>query len=389
MHVFVFQMQPSNSTSFPRIGIMGGGQLGRMMAIAAIPMGIDVRFISPTPAGPMNGLGEQIVDDWKSPEVLAAFADGCDVVTVESEWAPAEYLLEVLPEGTALWPHPDTLKLIRDKGLQKKTLEEAGLPVPPFACCKTIDEAKEAASAFGYPVMLKRFLGSYDGYGNATVRAPEDIDDAWPKLADDNGLMVESWVPFVRELSVLIARRPNGEHVIYPVAYTEQKDHRCHAVEVPAQISESTAKLAREIGLKAVETVNGVGITAVELFELENGDILVNEMAPRPHNTGHYSIEGSYASQFENHVRAVLDLPLGDPSLRTPCAVMINVLGHRDGVPATTGFTDALDIQGAAVHIYGKEGVRPKRKMGHVTTTGSDPKEVRVRAEQAAAHIQL
>ncbi len=368
---------------------MGGGQLGRMMAVAAIPMGFNVRFLSPHPAGPMDGLGEQVVGDWHDSDVLNSFAHGCDVVTVESEWAPAENLLK-LDTPPPIWPHPDTLKLIRDKGIQKTRLQEAGLPVPPFACCKTIEEAKITADNFGYPVLLKRFLGSYDGYGNATVHSPADIEEAWPDLADRNGLMVEAWVPFVQELSVLIARRPEGNHVIYPVAYTEQKDHRCHAVVVPAQISPETETLAKDIGLRAVEAVNGVGITAVELFELEDGSILINEMAPRPHNTGHYSIEGSYASQFENHVRAILDLPLGNPALRETTAVMINILGHRAAeTPATDGFREALEIPGTFVHIYGKVSVRPKRKMGHVTATGDDPAEVRTRAERAATLINL
>ena len=375
--------------SFPRLGIMGGGQLGRMMALAAIPMGINIRFLSPGPAGPMNGLGEQIVGDWHDPEILRTFIKDCDAITVESEWAPAENLLDLVPSSTSVWPHPDTLQLIRDKGIQKKTLQQAGLPVPPFQCCETVEEAKETAAKFGYPVLLKRFLGSYDGYGNATVKNDEELEQSWPDLADNNGLMVESWVPFVRELSVLVARRPNGVHVAYPVAYTEQKDHRCHAVVVPAAISESTRELAMDLGLKAVEAVNGVGITAVELFELPDGSIQINELAPRPHNTGHYSIEGCYASQFENHVRAVLDLPLGDPSLREASAVMINILGHREGLPQTIGYAEALAIEGVGVHLYGKEGVRSKRKMGHVTATGDDPITARTKAEKAASFIKL
>ncbi len=382
-------MPMSVDQSFPRLGIMGGGQLGRMMAIAAIPMGIDIRFLSPTSDGPMQGLGEHVIGDWHDPEVLRTFAAGCTSITVESEWAPAENLLDIIPAETGLWPHPETLLKIRNKGIQKKTLEAAGLPVPAFACCETIEQAKEAAAGFGYPVLLKRYLGSYDGYGNATVKTHEALEAAWPKLADESGLMVEAWVPFVRELSVLIARRPGGEYVIYPVAYTEQKDHRCHAVVVPAAVSDATAAKATAIGLKAVEAVQGVGITAVELFELADGSVLVNELAPRPHNTGHYSIEGCYASQFENHVRAVLDLPLGNPALRQPVAVMINVLGHRESVPETHGYQEALQVPGAAIHIYGKTGVRPKRKMGHVTTTGKDPKAVRELAEKAANLIQL
>ena len=382
-------MQPESDSAFPTIGIMGGGQLGRMLALAGIRMGLKIRFLDTKPSGPMQGLGEHIVGDWTDREVLARFADGCSVITVESEWAPAEHVAEILPASTALWPAPDTLRLIRNKGLQNKTLAEAGLPVPEFAICNTLQATLEQAETLGYPCLLKRLEGSYDGYGNATVRSNADVEAAWSRLATEEGILVEAWVPFVRELSVLVARRPGGEAVIYPVAYTEQRDHRCHAVVVPADITADVAERAREVGLKAVEAFNGVGITAVELFECADGAILVNELAPRPHNTGHYSIEGCYASQFENHLRAILDWPLGDPSLRAPAAVMVNILGKREGTPCLKGYHDALQISNASVHIYGKEGVRPKRKMGHVTVTGADPVEARRQAELAAGLIEL
>ncbi|GAB5519673.1 MAG: 5-(carboxyamino)imidazole ribonucleotide synthase [Rhodothermales bacterium] len=380
----------STSSAFPTLGIMGGGQLGRMTALAAIRMGLNVRFLVPSPAPPVEQLGTVTVGDWKDPEVLRAFADGCEAVTVESEWGPADEMAEVLPAGVPLWPAPATLQTIRDKGIQKRVLKEAGLPVPACTNCATPAEALSAAAEYGYPVLLKRFRGSYDGYGNATVHSPADLEAAWPKLADHDGLLVEAWVPFVRELAVLVARRPGGESVVYPVAYTEQRDHRCHAVVVPAQIDDRVAAQAQEIAVQAVETVNGVGLTAVELFELEDGTLLVNEMAPRPHNTGHYSIEGSHTSQFENHVRGVLDLPLGDPNLRAPVSVMINILGHRTTQPSSTdGYREALAIPGTALHLYGKGATKPKRKMGHVTATGTDAQKVRERAERAAALIQL
>ncbi|MEM9667030.1 MAG: ATP-grasp domain-containing protein, partial [Bacteroidota bacterium] len=320
--------------SFPTLGILGDGQLGRMSAFAALRMGLAVRTLTPTRSGPIDPLGEVVVGDWTDPDVLRRFATGCTAVTVESEWAPADRLLPVLPDGVALWPHPDTLHLIRDKGLQKQTLADAGLPVAPFARCASLSDAQAAAERFGFPVVVKKYRGSYDGYGNATVQSAEALADAWSHLADDAGALVEAWVTFRQELSVLVARRPGGDHVIYPVAYTEQRDHRCHAVVVPAAVAPATAEEARRIGLAAVEAVGGVGLTAVELFEDEHGHILVNELAPRPHNTGHYSIEGCHTSQFENHVRGVLDLPLGAPDLVTPVAAMINVLG---GVAAFNG----------------------------------------------------
>ena len=382
-------MQGTKASEFPMLGIMGGGQLGRMMALAAIRMGIKVRFLDTKPSGPMQGLGESMVGDWRDPKVLAAFADGCSAITVESEWAPAEYLENMLPPSTGLWPSPSTLRVIRNKGLQKKRLAEAGLPVPEFEICTSLEAAQNTAARFGFPCMLKRLEGSYDGYGNATVRKSSDVEDAWTKLASEEGLLVEAWAPFVRELSILVARRPSGDSIIYPVAYTEQRDHRCHAVVVPADIPSEVANRARDIGLRAVKAVDGVGITAVELFELQDGTILINELAPRPHNTGHYSIEGSHTSQFENHVRAVLDWPLGDPSLRAPIAVMVNILGHRTGPPSMDGYLEAIDVPGIAMHLYGKDAVRERRKMGHVTATGDDPDEVRSRAEKAAELVKL
>ncbi|MEM8560349.1 MAG: 5-(carboxyamino)imidazole ribonucleotide synthase [Bacteroidota bacterium] len=375
--------------AFPTLGILGGGQLGRMTALAAIPMGLRVRFLVPKPAAPIAPFADVTVADWTDAAVLRVFAEGCDAVTVESEWAPADLLATACPD-VPVWPAPATLQTIRHKGRQRTALADAGLPGPAFACCATLDEAHVALDTLELPVVAKRFEGSYDGYGNATVRTADDLDAAWTDLAADDGLLLEAFVPFVRELAVLVARRPGGEHVVYPVAETEQRDHRLHACIVPAPISDAVAGQARRIALGAVEAVGGVGITAVELFETEDGQVLVNELAPRPHNSGHYTIEGCHTSQFANHARAVLGLPLGDPSLRAPHVALVNVLGHRTSeVAEATGLDAALAEQGVGVHLYGKADVRPKRKMGHVTALGSDPAEVRARVEAAAAALRL
>lgn len=374
---------------FPVVGILGGGQLGRMMALAAIPMGIGVRFLAPAPAGPMQGLGRQTVGDWEDPDVLRAWSDGLSVITVESEWAPAEAAAAAMTGEVPVRPLPDTLDIIRHKGRQKQHLVEAGLPVPQFRNCADFDAALDAARSFGYPVLVKQFRRSYDGYGNATATSDDELRRAWSDLAAENGAMIEAFVNFKQELSVLVARRPGGEHVVYPVAHTEQRDHRCHSVVVPAEAEPDVLSEARRVGLNAVEAVGGIGLTAVELFETTDGRILINELAPRPHNTGHYSIEGAYTSQFENHIRAVLDLPLGSPELRQPISVMVNVLGSRTGEASPTGIREALDVPGASVHIYGKPQVKPKRKMGHVTVIGHRREEVRERAERAAVLIRL
>ena len=378
------------SSTFPTIGILGGGQLGKMMAAEAVRLGVDARLLSPKEAGPMQSYAGAQVGEWTDPDVLRPFTADCDVVTVESEWAPADAAAEVLPDDTALWPSTKTLSLIKDKGVQKQHLADAGCPVPAFACCETLDEALDAAEEFGYPVVLKQYRGAYDGYGNATAASEDELREAWPDLATEDGAMVETFADFARELAVQVARRPGGNQVVYPVAYTEQRDHRCHAVEVPADVDDEIANKARRIAQNSVDAVEGVGLIAVELFEMPDGRVLVNELAPRPHNTGHYSIEGAATSQFENHVRAVLDWPLGDPSLRTPVAVMVNVLGRREGTPPqTTGLPRALDTEGVTPHIYGKPDVRPGRKMGHVTALGTDRADTRKRAEMAASAIEL
>jgi 5-(carboxyamino)imidazole ribonucleotide synthase len=383
-------MTPPDISSFPTLGILGGGQLGKMMAAEAVRMSVDVRLLSPKDAGPMQAYSGSRTGDWTDPDVLRNFAADCDVITVESEWAPAEEAAEAVPGNTEVRPSPSTLAVIKDKGVQKRRLADAGCPVPDFKNCETLEEAVDAATSLGFPVVLKQYRGAYDGYGNATVHSAEELREAWPDLAADDGLMVETFADFTRELAVQVARRPGGEQVVYPVAYTEQRNHRCHAVEVPADVSEDVAREARSIAQQAVDVVEGVGLVAVELFEMPDGRVLINELAPRPHNTGHYSIEGSHTSQFENHLRGVLDWPLGNPSLRRPAAVMVNVLGTREGTPPdASGLSDALAVDGTHVHVYGKPDVRPGRKMGHVTALGSTRDNARERAERAAEAIHL
>ncbi len=375
--------------TLPTLGILGGGQLGRMTALATIRMGLGARFLVPEMTGSVADFADVTVADWKSPKVLRAWAQGCTAITVESEWAPADVLADVLPAGVGLWPSPDTLRAIRDKAVQKETIFRAGLPAPDYRVCRSRDELSRAALALGLPLMLKKRRGSYDGYGNHACRTPSDLDVGWEKLAQDDGLVAEAWVDFEAELSVLVARTPLGQSVVYPVFWTEQRDSRCHAVVVPGGFAPEVAREAERVGRAAVEAFAGVGITAVELFLTRDGRVLVNELAPRPHNTGHVTIEACHTSQFENHARAVLGLPLGDPSLRVPAASMVNVLGLRSGTVQGAGLSEALAVPGASVHLYGKRSVSPRRKMGHVTVTADTPEKARDQAEKAAALLRL
>ena len=386
------------------LGILGGGQLGRMTAFAALRLGLDVRILADRASGPAAPFAGMTVADWTDPFVLRDWAEGCDAVTVESEWAPADRLLDVLPDGTALWPSPDTLHVVRHKGRQRDRLAERRLPQPDYVLARTSDELAAAAQRFGLPVVAKRFEGSYDGYGNATCRQPDDLGAAWEALAADDGLLAEAFVPFEAELAVQVARRADGEAVVYPAVRSEHRDHRLHAATVPAGAPAAVEAEAQRVARAAVEAVGAVGVVTVELFLMPEGDelatgagaadglatgrVLVNEIAPRPHNTGHIWTEAGHTSQYENHVRAVLGLPLGDPGLRVPAACLVNVLGQREG-GTRPRLHDALAVEGATLHLYGKPDVRPARKMGHVVATASDAATARARAERAASLVRL
>jgi 5-(carboxyamino)imidazole ribonucleotide synthase len=371
----------------PVLGILGGGQLGRMTALAAVRLGVDVRLLTPRAEGGEAPFAAVTVGDWTDPAVLARWAAGCDAVTVESEWAPADVLRAAAPD-VPVWPPPETLRTVRHKGRQRTAFAAAGLPAPAFELAPTREAAHAAAGRLGWPVVLKKFEGSYDGYGNATCRSAAEIDAAWPHLAAADGLLAEAWAPFAHEAAVLVARRADGERAVYPVVRTEQRDHRLHAAEIPAGVSDEVEREAQRVALAAVEVLGAVGVVGVEVFVMPDGAVWLNEVAPRPHNTGHVTIEACHTSQFENHVRAVLGWPLGDPALRVPAAALVNVLGHTSGPPDFSGLPAALAVPGAAVHLYGKSESRPRRKMGHVTVTAGDVGTARARAEASAAHLR-
>jgi 5-(carboxyamino)imidazole ribonucleotide synthase len=375
---------------FPTVGVLGGGQLGRMLALAALRLGLRVRFFRDDDSGPADGVAESVVGRWDDVEALRRFVTGCAVVTLENEWQDLRTLVEVLPAGVPLWPSPETMRWVGDKIAQKQHAEASGLPVGPWRACGDLEALRQAARAFGLPVVVKRPHQSYDGYGNATAHDEDELRRAYARLAEADGrVLVEAFVPFVRELAVLVARRPGGQDVVYPVATTVQREHRCAAVEVPAAIAPAVAAAATDLARRAAAAYGCVGVVGVEMFELADGRILLNEIAPRPHNTGHYTIEACATSQFENHLRAVLDWPLGDTSLVRPAAVMVNVLGHRTGPASAATLPAALALPGVAVHVYGKREVRPGRKLGHVTVLDDSLERARARAEEAAALLEL
>lgn len=378
-------------TQMQRLGILGGGQLARMTIQAAIPLGIDVAILSEAADSPAGRLtSREIVGAWSDTATLRAFADAVEVVTLENEFVDARILEQLVAWGKTVLPGASALRIIQDKLAQKQALAAHDLPVPQFAAVETPDDIVRAAERYGWPLILKARRNGYDGYGNARLDSASDIAGALQRLGwPERTLLVEQNVPFVRELAVLVARDPSGRSVTYPVVETVQRNHICHIVRAPAPVEPSVALRTTELARAAVETVGGVGITAVELFQTAAGDVLINELAPRPHNSGHFSIDACHTSQFENHLRAVLHLPLGDPALRTPAAVMVNLLGTRSGTTQPRGLDRALAIPEVHVQLYGKRDVRQGRKMGHVTALGGSVQEAEARALAAAQAIEL
>jgi 5-(carboxyamino)imidazole ribonucleotide synthase len=280
------------------------------------------------------------------------------------------------------------MEKVQDKLVQKQALEAAGLAVPAFRSVRQPQEVAEAASDLGWPLVLKKRRNGYDGKGNATVRSDSEIADAWAKL--DGGtceLYVEQFCPFTAELAIIITRSAAGESVAYPLVTTVQKDHICHVVSVPADVPAALAAQAESMARRAITAMDGIGSFGVEMFLLADGTILINELAPRVHNSGHYSIEGAVCSQFENHIRAVVGWPLGSTELRAPAVVMVNLLGHAEGQGTPSGVSAALSVPGAHLHLYGKALSKTGRKMGHITALGSSVPEALNTARTAADHL--
>jgi len=370
---------------FPTVGIVGGGQLARMMIQAAIPLGIGVRLLaeraddSAARVCPEVDLGSP--DD---PDALLAFARTVDVVTLDHELVNLEALEAMLAEGIAVNPKPSTLEYAKDKLHQRTQFAAAGLAVPAFADTPTLDTLLEFAGEHGWPVVAKAQRGGYDGRGVWVLRDRAAAEALFEEAAEHAvALMAEAFVPIRKELAVLVARRPSGDRAIYPIVETVQREGICHEVLAPAPVPPEIAAEALMIGGRIAELTEATGIVATELFWTEDGRLLINEIATRPHNSGHFSIDGCITSQFENHLRAVLDWPLGATDLVAPAVVMANLLGH-DSESLAPRMLDTLDDGAVKVHLYGK-GVRPGRKIGHINVIGDDLDAVRERAVQSAA----
>ena len=373
-------------SSFPTLGILGGGQLARMTACAAFPLGVRVHIMERFPDSPAGSIAhKEVVGDPSDHELLRLFASECDVVTLESEFINESDLAVIEDAGSLLYPSSRSVGRIQDKLMQKRTLQEAGIPVAPFRGVSDGEDAKAFGEEFGYPFVLKSRRGGYDGYGNATIRSVGEIEAGWEKITGGelrNELYCEAFVPFTKELALMVTRGRNGEIARYPVVETVQKNHICHTVTAPARVSDEVVRLACDYAVGAIEAIEGVGVFGVELFVTADDRVLVNELAPRPHNSGHYTIEGCVTSQFENHIRAVMGWPLGRTDLRAPGVAMVNILGRGEESGAVADYAEVLRRPGLHLHIYGKRTSRKGRKMGHITVLADSPEEAERRARE-------
>jgi phosphoribosylaminoimidazole carboxylase PurK protein len=372
-----------------RIGIVGGGQLGRMLTDAAHDLGFWVTVLDPMPNSPAGQVADaQLLGSFKDAEKIFELAAMSDVMTFEIESANAEALEKLVSQGFPVHPKPGTLVIIKDKYKQKFFLQKHGIPVGDFVAVNSIKEVAVIGERFGYPFLLKARFDAYDGRGNVVVAGPVEIQSAYTKLG--GGLLyAEKFVPFVKELAVVSARGTTGEIVTFPVVETVHKNNICHIVRSPAPVSIEIQQKAESVARDALTALSGVGVFAVEMFFTETGDILVNEIAPRVHNSGHHTIEAFVMSQFEAHIRAITGMPFVDPKPRAAASVMVNILGEREGPAELSGQKEAETLGGVTVHVYGKLETRMERKMGHITAVADTLEEAEIKALQARKHISI
>ncbi|PWK40866.1 5-(carboxyamino)imidazole ribonucleotide synthase [Actinoplanes xinjiangensis] len=366
--------------------MVGGGQLARMTHQAAISLGQSLRVLSEKPDDSAALVAADVpIGTHTDLAALREFAKGCDAVTFDHEHVPTEHIEALEAEGVKIFPGSKALVFAQDKGMMRERLAALGAPVPRWRRVTTSEEI-EAFAAGSWPVVAKATRGGYDGRGVWMVGSREAADDL---VSTGIPLIVEERVPLRRELAALVARSPFGQVAAYPVVETVQRDGICVEVVAPApDLSEERALEAQQLAIDLATSLGVVGLLAVELFETDAG-IVVNELAMRPHNSGHWTIEGARTSQFEQHLRAVLDYPMGSTALTAPFVVMANVLGGEPGgisIDERLHHLFATD-PGARVHLYGKQ-VRPGRKIGHVTVLGDDLLQVRARAVRAAKWLQ-
>lgn len=371
----------------PVVGVVGAGQLARMCVPAAVALDIELRVLAAhADDAAATVLANPQIGDATDPEALRRFADGCDVLTFDHELIDLATLRALEADGCTVRPSSDALRFAQDKAFQRTSFRAAGLPVPDFVVTDQVSVAHAFADDHGWPIVCKRPRGGYDGRAVWQVADAAALDVAWAQAADDGGpVLVEQGVAIAREVAVLLARRPDGQFAAAPVIETVQRDGMLRELVVPARVPDTVARDALALAADVVDLVGVVGICAIELF-WTGTDLLINEIATRPHNSGHWTIDGAATSQFANHLRAVLDLPLGSMRATSPAVCSVNVVGDADGTWPQTRLAAALDVADVHVHLYGKSP-RPGRKLGHVTATAHDPRTARSRAHGGAAPL--
>ncbi len=361
------------------VAVLGGGQLGRMLGLAGIPLGVGFRFLDPTPDAPAGAVGHLVTGALDDEAALAETARGADVVTYEWEGVPADaarFLAAHLP----VRPGDASLEVSQDRLVEKRRFRAVGIPTAEFADVGSRDELRAAIEQIGLPAVLKTRRGGYDGKGQSVIRDPDDADTGWSELAGAP-LILEAFVPFARELSIVAVRSLDGEVACWPVVENVHEHGILRVTRAPAPgLDDALQARAEQLAHRLLDELDHVGVLAIELFDVD-GELLANEFAPRVHNSGHWTIEGAVTSQFENHVRAVLGWPLGSTAARG-ASVMLNCIGTMPERAAV------LAIPGAHLHDYGKSP-RAGRKLGHVTVVGDDPNDLNTRVEAVRADARV
>jgi 5-(carboxyamino)imidazole ribonucleotide synthase len=374
----------------PKIGIIGGGQIGKMIAQEAKRMSLKVVILDPNKNCPASTICDKlIVADFKDENKIIELAKYSDVITYEIELANSKALKKLESKNYPIFPSPHSLYLIQNKFRQKQFLQENNLPVPEFKKITSINDLLLVAKSFEYPLMLKACEDSYDGRGNYLIKSKEDVPIAYNSF-DNRELFAEKYVNFKKEISIMVARNNKGQITTFPIAENIHKNNVLDTTIVPANISSKIYEAAEIIAKNVIGCLNDSGIFGIEMFVSNKDDIFINEIAPRPHNSGHYSIEGCSISQFEQHIRTILNFPLVKPELVRP-TVMKNILGPSNfsGNYRITGLSKLLSIPSTKIHLYGKNLTSPGRKLGHITCTGTTLKEAIKRSSYAKNSIEI
>ena len=360
-----------------KIGMLGGGQLGRMLLQKAADYSLNFKILDPDPAAPSRFLAEEFVNgSFNDYDSVYKFGKNCDLITIEIEHVNVEALEKLEQEGILVYPQPRIIRLVQDKGMQKEFFQTNNIPTAPFAFVDNVNNMNN--ENIKLPVMQKLRKGGYDGKGVKKLSSPSDFADAFQEPS-----LFEEVIPFKKEISVIVVRNKSGDCICYPLVDMEFNPE-ANLVEFlysPANVSSVTEEKAKELALKIATKLEIVGVLAVEMFLTADDEIFVNEIAPRPHNSGHHTIEANETSQYEQHLRAILGLPLGKTDILSP-SVMVNLLGEKsfEGPVAYQSMEEVLKMPGVHVHLYGKKFTRPFRKMGHVTVLGSTITEAKEKA---------